>query len=715
MRARFVFGAMLLFACGDDVTPLPEVTDSTEYVDPRIGTGGLGFAHGSCFVGALVPHGLAKPGPDTNGTFGIVSFQHYSGYFAEDNRIRGFSQLHLHGTGATDFGILSLMPTLAFDAGKQKVTDYETFFAKEDERAEAGYYGVKLENDIDVELTATTRVAVHRYTLPSAGAVVIDLTKVLDGGTVDATEIHVTADEVYGSLHHKGGMSGGFGGYTVYFSMRGSAPFAAASEWAGGAALSLAAGKTTIAIGLSFVSVDGARANLAAEAASLDFDALRTAARDAWRAKLDIIKLTGGTAAQRRTFYTSFYHSFFMPTVIDDHNGDYVLAYSPDIQHHDASWSMVSDMSLWDTYRTTVPLYSWLAPRSARDQVKSLEAFAQQLGFYPKWPVAIGESGVMLGASAEIAIADTTVRGGQTDLDVNMTMLLTSTGGGRDRIAEYIQYGYVPRGSGGRTASVTVEYAHDDFALAQLTGDAALLERSHGWRKLYDPAVGFVRARNADGSFPTGAFDPTIWLDDYAEADAWQQLFEAGVHDPEGLAEILGGTDAAVAKLTEFFEKSKTDWENSDESAANFPRDYYWAGNEVDINAPFLFAQLGRPDLTQKWSRWAVDTFYSDQPNGVPGNDDGGTMGAWYVFATLGLYPVAGGDRYIVGAPRFAKARITMPNGRELTITADGVSESALYVASVDLDGVPVEMPYLTQAQLNNASSLHFVMTSKAP
>src|SRR5688572_14688121 len=248
MRARFVFGAMLLLACGDDAT-LAEVTDSTEYVDPRIGTGGIGFAHGSCFVGALVPHGLAKPGPDTNGPFGIVNFQHYSGYFAEDNRIRGFSQLHMHGTGATDYGVLSLMPTLAFDAGKQKVTDYETLFAKEDERAEAGYYGVKLANGIDVELTATTRVAIHRYTMPAAGAVVIDLTKVLDGGTVDATDIHVTTDEVYGSLHHLGGMSKGFGGYTVYFSMRGSAPFSAASEWAAGAALSLPAGQTTIAIG----------------------------------------------------------------------------------------------------------------------------------------------------------------------------------------------------------------------------------------------------------------------------------------------------------------------------------------------------------------------------------------------------------------------------------------------------------------------------------
>ncbi|HUS29837.1 MAG TPA: GH92 family glycosyl hydrolase [Kofleriaceae bacterium] len=714
MRALLVFGVSFLVACGDDATPLPEVTDSTEHVDPRIGTGGLGFAHGSCFVGALVPHGLAKPGPDTSGPFGVVSFQHYSGYFAEDNKIRGFSQLHLHGTGATDYGVLSLMPTLAFDTAKQKVTDYETLFAKEDERAEAGYYGVKLANGIDVELTATTRVAVHRYTLPSAGAVVVDLVKVLDGGMVDASEIHVATDEVYGSLHHKGGMSGGFGGYTLYFTMRGTVPFSAAAEWTGGAALSLPAGASTIAIGLSFVSLDGARANLAAEVPTVDFDGVRATARDAWRAKLDVVKLTGGTAEQRRTFYTSFYHAFMMPTVIDDHSGDYVLAYSPVVQHHEAGWSMVSDMSLWDTYRTTVPLYSWLSPQSARDQVKSLEGFAAQLGFYPKWPVAIGESGTMLGSSAEIAIADTIVRGGQTDLGVNMTMLLTSTGGGRDKVADYTQYGYVPRASGNRTASLTVEYAHDDYALAQLTGDAALLERSHGWRKLYDPAVGFVRARNADGSFPAGAFDATTWIDDYAEADAWQSLFEAGVHDPDGIAEILGGTDAAVAKLTEFFEKAKTDWENSDESANNFPRRYYWAGNETDLNAAYLFAQLGRPDLTQKWSRWAIDTFFTDQPSGVPGNDDGGTMGAWYVFATLGLYPVAGGDRYVIAAPRFPKARIAI-GGHELTIVADGVSESAMYVSSVDLDGVPVDMPYLTQAQLNSASTLHFVMTSKAP
>lgn len=209
--------ALAATACGDNAEPpLPEVVHAADWVDPRIGTGGLGFAHGSCFVGPAAPHGLAKPGPDTNGPFGTINFQHYSGYFAEDDRIRGFSQVHLHGTGATDYGILSVMPTLAFDPGKTSVVDYEARFAKPDERVEAGYYGVTLATGIAVELTASPRVAVHRYTLPDAGAVVIDLAKTLESGEVDAASLAIdaAAREVTGEIHHRGGMSGGFGGYT---------------------------------------------------------------------------------------------------------------------------------------------------------------------------------------------------------------------------------------------------------------------------------------------------------------------------------------------------------------------------------------------------------------------------------------------------------------------------------------------------------------------
>ncbi len=447
-----------LAACGDDAPPqLPEVTQATAWVDPRIGTGGLGYAYGSCFVGAAAPHGLAKPGPDTNGIdFGTVSFQHYSGYFAGDDRIRGFASTHLHGTGATDYGVLSVMPTLAFDAAKTSVVDYEDHFAKPDEHAAAGYYDVTLASGIRAELTATPRVAVERFTLPSAGAVVVDLAKTLSGGMVDAAEIHVddAAGEFSGSLHHLGGMSAGFGGYTLYFAARGT--WTSSQSWATGAALSVPAGATTLAIGLSLVSLEGARANLAAEVPALDFDAVRAATDAAWEQKLGVVRLTAETEAQLRTFYTSLYHAFLMPSVIGDVDGSYQLVGQP-VQHAQG-WNQMSDLSLWDTYRTVSPLYAWLAPDSAHDTARSLVGFADGLGAYPKWPLAIGETGTMLGASAEIAIADAVVRGVPDAGGAQAWPVLRAAAmdpvappggrGGRGDVVAYMQYGYVPRHPG---------------------------------------------------------------------------------------------------------------------------------------------------------------------------------------------------------------------------------------------------------------------------
>ena len=712
--------ALLLAACGTDAAPqLPEVTQASAWVDPRIGTGGLGYAYGSCFVGAAAPHGLAKPGPDTNGMFGTVNFQHFSGYYSDDNRIQGFASTHLHGTGATDYGVLSVMPTLAFDPSKTSVVDYETAFDKTDEHAAAGYYEVKLANGIDAELTATQRVAVERYTLPTAGAIVIDLAKTLSGGVVDTSEIHVddTAGEITGSLHHLGGMSAGFGGYTLYFVAHGT--WSTSTTWATGAALNVPAGASTIAIGLSLVSLDGARMNLAAEVPTVDFDAVHDAATEAWEAKLGVVKLTAETEAQLRTFYTSLYHAFLMPSVIGDVDGMYQLVGQPSVQAQ--GWDQMSDLSLWDTYRSVAPLYAWLAPDSAHDVARSLVGFDGGLGAYPKWPLAIGETGTMLGASAEIVIADAVMRGVPDAGGASAWPTLRSAAmdpdapvssrGGRDAVNPYMQYGYVPLPQD-RSVSYTTEYAHDDFALANLAASLgntqdhdALIARSHGWRTLFDPSVGFLRAKDATGAFTTAAFDEFQWLTDYAEADAWQSLFMAGIHDPAGIIEIFGGKDAAIAKLTAFFAMAKDDWENSDPSAANFPRKWYWAGNEPDLNAPFLFGQLGRPDLTATWTRWVEDTIYSDQVTGVPGNDDGGAMGSWYVEATLGLFPVAGSDQWVIGAPRFPQARITLA-GHELLIIRQG---NGTTVRSVTLDGADVSTG-LSQAQLVGGSKLVFTM-----
>jgi predicted alpha-1,2-mannosidase len=729
--------------------PLPEVTDPLEHVDPTIGTGGLGFAYGSSFVGATMPHGLVKIGPDTKGPFGTVNFQHYSGYWAGDDTIQAFTHLHLHGTGATDYGILAVMPTRAFDPTKTSVIAYEQRFAKADEHARAGSYGVTLADGTIVDLVATTHGAHHVYDFGGAtGTLMIDLAKTLNSGQVTDAEIHLDAatQTVRGRMKHVGGMSGGFGGYNLYFVARTKQAWVTSAVWSNGmtasagtdasgtgvgAAITIAdAAPVELQVAVSFVSQAGADANLAAELPGWDVAATRTAAEQAWRSRLDVVKVTGGSVEERRTFYTSLYHAFLMPTTIADADGTFFLEgmAAPVVA---TGYTQMSDFSLWDTYRTVHPLYAWLAPTSARDSTYSLERLGFWLGGCPRWPIAIGEAGTMLGASCDVAIADAMVKGiarGDAAFEQRVWTLLGEAAlsttqpplgrGGRDHVDVYMQYGYVPS-SIGRSVSHTTEYAHDDAALANLgdalghTAEAATLrERSRSYHALFDPSVGFLRGKSEAGAFG-GAFDPLEMSDDYAEANAWHSLWMAGAHDSAGLAELLGGRAALVDKLETFFTEARINWETGDPSAANFPRPYYWHGNEPDINAAFLFAQVGRPDRTQEWARWIIDNIYSDTPEGVPGNDDGGTMGAWYVFATLGLYPVPGSDKYIVSAPIFEQARVVV-DGHELVIAATGASSRRRFVAGVTIDGTPLAQPELTHAQLLAASRIEFEMTDAA-
>lgn len=734
----------LALGCGGDDAPpppLPEVTDPLEHVDPTIGTGGLGFAYGASFVGAAVPHGLVKLGPDTKGPFGTVEFQHFSGYWAGDDIIQAFSHLHLHGAGVADLGVLAVMPTRSFDPARTSVVDYEARFAKADEHARPGSYAVTLADGTAVELVATARGAHHVYDFGGApGTLVLDLAKTLAGGEVPSAELQLDAATrtIRGRLFHRGNMSGRYGGHELWFVARTRQPWQAAVVWSGGApaaagtaasgtgvgaALTIAGGAPVeLQVAVSLVSAEGAERNLAAELPDWDVAATRTAAADAWRRTLEVVKVSGGSVAERRTFYTGLYHAFLMPTLIGDADGAYRLtgAAAPATA---TGFAMMSDFSLWDTYRTVHPLYAWLAPGSAHDSTHSLIALGEALGGCPRWPVLVGEGGSMLGASCDIAVADAMVKGiarGDAGFEARAWTLLRDAAlaptapplgrGGRDQVELYMQHGYVPA-SVSSSVSHTTEYAHDDVALANLgdalgyTADAATLRaRSRGYRVLYDPAVGFLRARTADGAF-VGTFDPLAMSDDYVEANAWHSLWMTGAHDADGLAELLGGRDALVAKLETFFTEARRDWETADPSAANFPRPYYWHGNEPDINAAFLFAQVGRPDLTRRWARWIIDNLYGDRPDGLAGNDDGGTLGAWYVFAALGLYPVPGSELYVVSAPIFDRARIVV-DGHELVIEAPGAATGA--VGEVTVDGVPLSGPYLTHAQLRTASRIAF-------
>ena len=751
MRTRLALSASawLLAAagCGDNVgpDPLPPVSDPIPYVDPFIGSGGFGYAAGSAFPGAAAPSGLAKVGPDTDGPFGTIAFLHYAGYWFGDDTIQGFSHVHLHGTGLPDYGVLGLMPTDGpIDATRTTPDGYQSSFAKESERATPGYYDVTLDRGgIRVEITATPHAAHHRITFAAGqpGNLVIDLAKHLASGAVDSAEMELIPEEqrIAGRLRSVGGMSDSFGGYDLYFDAVTRQPWTEAVVWSddsGAPAVGTAAAGTGVGcglsfaasgqpvevqVGLSFVSAEGARANREAEMPAWDFEGTRASVEGAWRDLLSTILVEGGSEAERRIFYSALYRAFLMPTVASDVDGGYRFgAGEPAVAD---GFRFMTDMSLWDTYRTLHPLYDLVAPAVARDAVRSLVAMADVLGFFPKWPIATGESGVMLGASAEIVLADAYLKG-VTDFDAARAYGILRAAalgaeapaagrGGRGDVDEYLDLGYVPA-SRDRSASTTVEYAWDDRALSGLAaalGEQAdaerLAERSLGWRQLHDPEVGFVRARNADGSWPpAGDFDPTEFRDEYAEANAWQTVFSA-LHDPEGMSELAGGPDALVLRLEELFAQAEVDLAArppGDMIASSLPRPFYWHGNEPDIHTAYLFALAGRPDLTAHWVDWIRASLYTDGADGLAGNDDGGTLSSWYVWSALGLYPIAGTERYILGAPIFTRARVRVPGGT-LTIEA---GEGGERTGRVLLDGAPVDGGEVRHGDLAAGRTLRF-------
>jgi predicted alpha-1,2-mannosidase len=736
----------------DDGPPTPVVTwrETTPVTPVFIGSGGFAYGVGSATVGAAAPQGLVKVGPDTKGAWGTISFLHYSGYWYGDDTIQGFSHLHLHGTGATDYGVLTVMPSDGFDASRTTSSGYESPFQKASESASPGHYAVTLDRgNIGVELTATGHAAHHRYTYPSGAStahVVVDLDHHLDGGTVKDAEatLDPATNRIHGRLRSVGGMSGGFGGYDVFFEARtrspwteslvwhdGGAPAPGASVSGSGVGLELAfdlaqPGPVELQVGLSLVSPDEAAKNLAAEMPAWAFDDTQAQTASAWGALLDTIKVTGGTDTQRAMMTAAVYHAFLMPTVQSDVDGQYR---GEDGNVHTADgFRYVSDMSLWDTYRTLHPLYCLITPDRALDSIRSLHEKAKQGGFFPKWPIATGEAGTMIGSSAEVVLGDAYAKGVTAfDADGAYAILRAAAmdptpppggRGGREHAEAYMASGYVPVEATGRSASWTTEYANDDFGLAALaeglghTADAAALRaRAQGYRQLFDPDTGFLWAKNADGSWASRHDDPTAFTDDFAEANAWQSLWMVGL-DVDGLASLSGGNARLVERLSSMFEQTREDYEQidfTDPLKSGGMRPFYWGGNEPDVNAVYVFAQLGRPDLTQRWVAWLRATQYTAGPEGIPGNDDGGTMSAWLIFSALGFYPLVGSDRYVIGAPLFPHAEVAVPGGT-FTVDAAEVSDTNVYVQAVTLNGAALDVPELRHADLKAGGALVFTM-----
>ena len=696
-----------------------------------MGTGGFAYFHGSAFPGADVPHGLVKVGPDTRGAkYGDLRFIHYSGYWAGDDTAMGFSHLHLHGAGATDYGAIILQPVNTDDPAVLSRDGYQSKFSKKSELASPGSYAVTLQKwNVKAELTASTHAAHHRYTFADGDVprVVIDLSRALPPGKLTGQVFtFIDATTLRGSLLLNGQMSDGYGGNHIFFELRTSRVYTVAQTSADGLVHELAfepGGPVEVMVGISLVSPEGAAANLAAEMPTFDFDAHKAAAEAAWRSKLSRARVFGGSEADRATFYSALRLAFLMPTVISDVDGSY--RYGGARSTVPAGEVMMSDFSLWDTYRTVHPLYALLDEDSARASVTSLLHMAEQGRGLPRWPMGTGESGTMLGSPADIVLADAVLRD-VPGLDAEAAWQEASTEalngtGSRSSMRSYATLGFVPVEESDRSVGLTVEYAHADFALGNLarklghlTEADALDARSHGWRKLFDPATGVLRAHHADGTLLDEPYSLTSW-DHYAEANALQTTFMPQ-WDAAAFDTLFGSRENFVTSFTGFFDAAPAE---EAEALAQptyelryLPRYHYWPSNEPDIGTPFLFARAGHPELTAKWSDWARDTYFSAAPEGVPGNDDGGTLGSWFVFAATGLYPVSGSDLWIIGSPLFPKLELKTPRGT-FTIEAQGVSAENLYVQSARLNGAPLLKAELTQSALVDGGKLLLVMGAK--
>jgi predicted alpha-1,2-mannosidase len=689
----------------------------TRYVDPFIGTGG----HGHTYPGATMPFGMVQLSPDTR----LTGWDGCSGYHYSDHVIYGFSHTHLSGTGISDYGDILLMPTLSELAFQNR--GYAAGFRHQNETAQPGYYAVKLDNNIFVELTATQRAGFHRYTFPVGSAerdVVLDLThrdRVLDSylHVVDSTHI-----EGYRRS------SSWAKDQIVYFAAEFSQPFSKSlivrnSDIGVGESevrsqdikatfgFAATAEVVLVKVGISAVSIEGARQNLAAEIADLDFDKVKAQAGQVWNHELNKIQASGGTESQLKTFYTSLYHAMLAPNLFMDVDGQYR---GRDFQVHKADgFDNYTVFSLWDTFRAAHPLYTLIDQKRTRDFIRTFLTQYQQGGRLPVWELAANETDTMIGYHAVPVIVDAAAKGiGGFDLSLAFEAMKHSAEDNRFGLPAYTDHGYLEVLEEKESVSKTLEYAYDDWCIAQMaqmlgrTDDyRRYLRRAQFYQNLFDRESGFMRPRSNGGWL--SPFDPREVSFNFTEANSWQYTFFVP-QDISGLIALMGGKEKFARHLDELFttESQTTGREQADITGLI---GQYAHGNEPSHHMAYLYDYINQPWKTQQRVRQIMDNFYTPQPDGLIGNEDCGQMSAWYVLSAAGFYPVTpGAPIYAIGTPLFPETRLRLENGKEFVVKANGVSTANFYIQFATLNGKPYHKSFLTHRDLMAGGELVFKM-----
>ncbi|MHC4939086.1 MAG: GH92 family glycosyl hydrolase [Planctomycetota bacterium] len=680
---------LLVAACAEPVSTAP---DLASFVDPFIGTGG----HGHTYPGATMPFGMVQLSPDTR----LEGWDGCSGYHYTDDAVHGFSHTHLSGTGVSDYGDVLITP------GEEKPAK----FSKSNESAEPGYYRVELDSGIEVELTATKRVGIHRYRFPAwmRARLSVDLLHrdtVIESSIDDPGEIEIVGhrrSRAWSQDQH------------VYFVARFSEPIAVTTSVENHhmeALFNYGTSEIVVAVGISAVSIEGARRNLDAEAPHFDFDRYRGQARAAWNDQLSKVSVRGGSRQQKRTFYTALYHSFLAPNLFTDVDGRYR---GTDLKVHRAEgYEHYTVFSLWDTFRAAHPLFTILETERTTDFIRTMLAHYRDGGSLPVWELAGWYTGCMIGYHSVPVIVDAHVKGiGGFDLETAYEAMVHSASKNERGLPSYRENGYILAEKAGESVSQTLEYAYDDWCIALIARElgkdadyATYLRRAQSYKNVFDPSTGFMRAKR--NHVWVGPFQPREVNTHFTEANSWQySLFVP--HDVDGLMELLGGPKELERWLDSLF-TAPTETTGREQSDITGLIGQYAHGNEPSHHMAYLYCFAGKPAKTQQRVRQIVDDLYTDEPDGLCGNEDCGQMSAWYVFSALGFYPVTPGTtEYVIGTPLFPEATLRLENGKRFTVRA--VNAGYKYITRAELNGKRYDRCAIDHATIMAGGELKLVM-----
>jgi len=722
-----------------------------DYVNPFIGTGGEGHT----YPGATTPFGMVQLSPDTDVRLFRGSFPWCAGYQYGDSSIVGFSHTHFSGTGHSDMGDVLVVPTagpLQLDPGPKEDpgAGYRSRFSHDEETAEPGYYAVFLrDHGIRAELTATTRVGFHRYTFPRSedAHVVLDLVSSIYNydGKVLWSQVRVESETtVTGYRQTKGWAANRH----VFFAIRFSKPFdsyGVANEAeetyrgfgktgkllenypdvSGRKLKAFFNFKTTegeillVKVALSSVGIDGALRNLEAEVPGWDFDRVRRDARSAWESELSKT-VVDGSPREKEIFYTALYHTMLAPVTYMDVDGRY-RGLDQNI-HVAEGYTNYHIFSLWDTYRAAHPLFTLTQPERDGEMIRSMLAHQDESVHHilPVWSFGSNETWCMIGYHAVPVIADAYLKGIR-GFDANQAfeaMKASATYAPYGGLGHYMKYGYVPIDLEKEGASKTLEYAYDDWTIARVAEklgrgeDAAVFrERAQSYRRTFDPMTGFMRAKKSDGSFRE-PFDPLYaqYGGDYTEGNAWQYTWYVP-HDVQGLVDLMGGRERFAAKLDSLFELEgdAEKYKHVEDIAGLIGQ--YAHGNEPSQHIAYLYSYAGMPWKTQERIHEIMEGLFDNTPEGICGNEDCGQMSAWYVFSSMGFYPVCPGSlEYVIGKPCLPRAEIRLPRGKKFVVEARGLSPENVYIRSVTLNGRTYGKSYIRHEDIVKGGSLVFEM-----